>query len=436
MIFWNRWKRNETTRPDQTWIEAWNDVAFTGQRIRWTQDPQTGPYIEVSQEKTIEELEEIPVERNTKEDLQRTPAMQTMYTSLLGQINWLQRKDTVPMLLQVLQVCFNGNHANNWRCWVSQQIGETDQDTASEASILATNWPLRTLGFLDACYRNNDDGSSQRGMTVFLALSRERSWRDGMTYGSLIDNESQIFFFEVLSTAVAELYSFMKCFGSCQFLHGLWMDVSSEVANIHMRTDSKNLITTARNGSFTWADHFRVIIGYAWSYGSGCYDNNVCLRRFMHPNSLVSDGVSDDNTWMFREIPKRNTIEGFTEEIDGAGFVGQYNFFYLPMRLLCLCLALRNLLLRVTLPSSSFWDHDGINTTLCGEVGHIVTGRWLAPWRLLLWSPRIVSTQHQPGARWRDHEARDGCQGAKTLRNRSKYHENEAMVPGTRSLER
>ena len=46
----------------------------------------------------------------------------------------------------------------------------------------------------------------------------------------------------VLSTTVADLYSFMKCFGSCQFLQGLWMDLSGEVAEFHMRTDdnSKN----------------------------------------------------------------------------------------------------------------------------------------------------------------------------------------------------
>ena len=50
----------------------------------------------------------------------------------------------------------------------------------------------------------------------------------------------------MLSGTVAELYSFMKCFGSCQFLRGLWMDSSGEVAKIHMRTDAKNLVTTAR----------------------------------------------------------------------------------------------------------------------------------------------------------------------------------------------
>ena len=50
----------------------------------------------------------------------------------------------------------------------------------------------------------------------------------------------------LLSTTVAELYSFMKCFGSCQLLRGLWMDISGEVANVPMRTDAKNLVTIER----------------------------------------------------------------------------------------------------------------------------------------------------------------------------------------------
>ena len=50
----------------------------------------------------------------------------------------------------------------------------------------------------------------------------------------------------VLSTNVAELQSLMKCCGSFQFLRGLWMDMSGEVEEIHMTTDTKNLVTTAR----------------------------------------------------------------------------------------------------------------------------------------------------------------------------------------------
>ena len=38
----------------------------------------------------------------------------------------------------------------------------------------------------------------------------------------------------------------MKCLASRQFFRGLWMDLSGEVADIHMRTDAKNLVTKAR----------------------------------------------------------------------------------------------------------------------------------------------------------------------------------------------
>ena len=51
--------------------------------------------------------------------------------------------------------------------------------------------PLRIIAFLDASYRNHEDGSSQKGMTFFLTESRERSSKDGMSYGSLVDYESQ-----------------------------------------------------------------------------------------------------------------------------------------------------------------------------------------------------------------------------------------------------
>ena len=66
----------------------------------------------------------------------------------------------------------------------------------------------------------------------------------GMSYGSLIDFEIQKIEKTVLSTTVAELYSFLKCFVSCQFLCGSRMNISGEVANIHMTTDAKNLLTT------------------------------------------------------------------------------------------------------------------------------------------------------------------------------------------------
>ena len=76
----------------QVGSEDWNDVTFTRQRIRRTQDTQNGPHIEDSQYKAIDELEEIPVKQNTKQDLHCTPSMHTMYRSLPGQITWVQSR--------------------------------------------------------------------------------------------------------------------------------------------------------------------------------------------------------------------------------------------------------------------------------------------------------------------------------------------------------
>ena len=109
-------------------------------------------------------------------------------------------------------------------------------------------WPLkgknRIVGYPDAAFRNNPDKSSQRGQTIFLAEPRQKGKVDGR--GSLIDYESQKIKRMCQSTTVSELYAFMKCYGTCQFLKGLWMDMTGEAAEIHMRTDANNLVTTSR----------------------------------------------------------------------------------------------------------------------------------------------------------------------------------------------
>ena len=125
----------------QVGSEVWNDVAFTGQRIRWTQDSQNGPYIEVSQDTAIDELEEITVERNTKEDLHHSfngHSVQKPSDKLAT------TQDTVPMLLQGLQMRFDGSFSNSWRRESSQQAGETAQVTASETAVLATHRIINT----------------------------------------------------------------------------------------------------------------------------------------------------------------------------------------------------------------------------------------------------------------------------------------------------
>ena len=38
----------------------------------------------------------------------------------------------------------------------------------------------------------------------------------------------------------------MKCYGTCLCLKGLWKDISGQSAELHMRTDANNLVTTAK----------------------------------------------------------------------------------------------------------------------------------------------------------------------------------------------
>ena len=202
-------------------------------------DPQSESCIEVRQQKAIGELEEIPIERNTKEDLHRTPAMHTRYRSLLGEINWLQNRTQ-------FQCCYTFSRCASKAA--SPTIGEVKalnklarqrKSQLAKLQIWPLARPLRIIGFPDASYRNNESGSSHRCMTVFITELHERSSKDDTTCGSLIDFESQKIKKTGLSTTVAELYSSMKSFGSCQFLRGLGMDISGAVANLQKRTDAK-----------------------------------------------------------------------------------------------------------------------------------------------------------------------------------------------------
>ena len=49
-------------------------------------------------------------------------------------------------------------------------------------------------------------------------------------------------------------------------------------------------------------------------------------------------------------ITRERKGQDATKITSAAGFVGQKNFFHLPIRMLCLCLALMNLLLKCCAP--------------------------------------------------------------------------------------
>ena len=172
--------------------------------------------------------------------------MHTRYTSLLEQINWLQSRTQLQFCYKFSGCASMADSPTIGDVRALNKLARQLKSQPVKLQFCPLAGPLRILGFLDVPHRNDEDGSSQRGMTVFLTEPREPSSKDGTTYGRLIDFESQKIKKIVLTTSVAALYSFMKCFGSCQFLRELWMDISGEVANFQMRTDAKNLVTTAR----------------------------------------------------------------------------------------------------------------------------------------------------------------------------------------------
>ena len=233
-------------RDFQVGSEAKNNIDFVGQRIRWV-SVGTGKsvrfFVRVDQNKCIEELTEISLDKGAKDDTVCTPAMHTAFRSVLGQLNWLQSRTQ-------FHICYRFS-----RC-ASASAKPTIADVRALNKVVRTVranpvtlnfWPLtgtiRIVGYPDAAYRNNSDKTSQRAHVIFLCEARQEGQKD--TTGSLVDFESHKINRTVLSTTVSELYAFMKCFGTCQFLRGLWKDISGMTADIHMRTDANNLVTTA-----------------------------------------------------------------------------------------------------------------------------------------------------------------------------------------------
>ncbi len=223
--------------------ETKNDLHFVGQHVKWCEakgsDP---PYIEVDQNKAIEELTEIVFAKALPDNKECDPQMHTAYRSVVGQINWLQSKTQ-------FHVCFKfSRSASALAKPTIADVKALNKLVRSLRAQFATlkfwslRGPSRLVAIPDAAYRNNPDKSSQRGHVIFMAEPRERS---SHTYGSLVDFESHKINRTTLSTTVAELYACMKCFGMCQFLRGLWKDLTGMDAEIHLRTDANNLVTTA-----------------------------------------------------------------------------------------------------------------------------------------------------------------------------------------------
>ena len=78
---------NKPKKDYQIGSEDKNDVVFTGQRIRWQ-----GNTLVVDQDKAVEELAEVHIEKNLSDNIPCTASQHTEYRSLPGSLNWLQSR--------------------------------------------------------------------------------------------------------------------------------------------------------------------------------------------------------------------------------------------------------------------------------------------------------------------------------------------------------
>ena len=213
-----------------------NDVMFCGQRII-----KQGATVMVHQDLCIEDLHEALIPKGKDSDA-LVGADLTEYRSVLGKLNWLQSRTQFHISYHFSRCASAAANATIMDAKELNKVVRLVKDKPQRLLYAPIKGTPRLMGFPDAAYKNNSDGSSQRGQCIFICQPRNKE-RD--TKGSLIDYESHKIKRTVLSTTVAELYAFMKCYGSAQFYRGLWMDMTAQPLEVHLRTDANNLVTTA-----------------------------------------------------------------------------------------------------------------------------------------------------------------------------------------------
>ena len=221
-----------------------NSIEFVGQRIRWIDKGTKTQHICVDQSKAIEALAEMDIEKGLRDELPCSPQQHTLYRSVLGQINWLQSRTQFQACYSFSRCASASAAPKIGDCRALNKLVRQIRSNPVSLRFYPLQGTLRIVGYPDASYRNNGDGSSQRGLCIFLAEARTTGRASAR--GCLVDYESHKINRTTLSTTVAELYAFQKVYGSCCFMRGLWKDISGQSSDIHMRTDANNLVTTAQ----------------------------------------------------------------------------------------------------------------------------------------------------------------------------------------------
>ncbi len=232
----------------QVGSEDTNDIEFCGQRIKWKLDKQGNKsHITVDQKKCIDELHELSFDKSLADGTACTPQLHTGYRSVLGMLNWLQSRTQFQIAYSFSRCASAAASPTIGHCRALNKV--VRQIKASPVMLhfwplSIKNGPLRIVAFPDASYRNNEDKSSQMAQVVFICEARVSGRPD--VRGTLIDYESHKIKRSTQSTTVAELTACMRSHGHSQFIRGLYMDLTGDDLEIHVRTDANNLVTTAK----------------------------------------------------------------------------------------------------------------------------------------------------------------------------------------------
>jgi hypothetical protein len=198
-------------------------VVFTGQRVRWE-----GRKLVVDQDKAVEDLSEVNLDKHLKDDTPCTASQHTEFRSLLGSLNWLQSRTQ-------FAVCYNFSRAASASAGpkigdirslnkiVSHQSGQNPKDLSFMTSKETSPHRLSRCVLPEQCGQilTKRPGEKLLAEPKASFLRGQPPAGGGDSRGSLIEYESTKIRRTTLSTTVAELYSFMKCYGTCLFLKGL-----------------------------------------------------------------------------------------------------------------------------------------------------------------------------------------------------------------------
>ena len=131
-------------------------------------------FIEVDQNRAIDELHEVEFDNKLMDNLKCTPSMHTEYRSVLGQLD------------SQFHTAYRFSRCASAAASPTIAVSKLVRSVRAEPVTLrywSLRGVLRTVEYPDASYRTNEDKSSQRGQAIFRAEGRSSS---GNVQGALL----------------------------------------------------------------------------------------------------------------------------------------------------------------------------------------------------------------------------------------------------------